>query len=256
LFTDQNEENLTVSSDTRQNLHTYTFDWQPDSITWYVDGTPLRTKNRNETYNSTTQQYHFPQSPARIELSLWPAGLQSNGQGTVDWSGGLVDWNSEYMQNGYYYARFMNVSVECYDPPSGFSNNFGTKAYYYTSTYGTNDTVAIGNNNTVLDSFYATGDDKTINPSASSSGSAASATASVETVPGMSGGGNAGNGGSSSNSGSSSGTGSSSSSQSSSASGGSTSFSQGTGSSSQAPPKVVAGSAVALLGFFVACLIL
>lgn len=268
LELDDNEQNLTVSN-TVQNTHTYTFDWTPDSLTWYIDGNAMRTKNRNETYNSTTGQYHYPQSPARIELSLWPAGLSSNGQGTIEWAGGLVDWNSNAMQNGYYYAMVNDVNVECYNPPSGFSNNHGSDAYYYTTTAGTNDTVATGKNNTQLASFYATGDDPKEDPNASASASAsasgakssASASATPETVPGVSGGGAQGI--SSEDSGSDSGSGSSASaaagSQSTSSSGsGSTSFSQGGGTSgtSQAPPRMVAGSAVALLGFIVACLML
>ncbi|KAK5123034.1 hypothetical protein LTR85_003600 [Meristemomyces frigidus] len=260
-----NEENLTVSN-TLQNTHTYTFDWQPDSITWYIDDVAMRTKNRNDTYNTTTQQYHFPQSPARIELSLWPAGLAANGEGTIDWAGGLVDWNSADMTNGYYYAIVSDVTVECYDPPSTFSQKYGSDAYYYTSTYGTNDTVAIGNNSTELASFYATGDDHSVNPDASASASAsgskstASASATPQTVPGVSGGGNAGNSGTDSSSSGSSNSGSSGSDTSSAASSSSTStsFQQGSGFSgtSQAPPKDMAGSAVALLGFFVACLLM
>ena len=106
---DDNEKNLTVSSDTRQNTHTYEIDWTPDKLTWSVDGVSMRTLDRSSTYNSSTGQYHYPQSPARIQLSLWPAGLQSNGQGTVAWAGGLVDWDSQYMANGYYYARVTDV---------------------------------------------------------------------------------------------------------------------------------------------------
>ncbi|KXL48897.1 glycoside hydrolase family 16 protein [Acidomyces richmondensis BFW] len=247
-----NEENLTVpGGNTREEPHTYTIDWQPDTLTWYVDGTPMRTLNRNTTYNETTQQYHYPQTPSRVELSLWPAGDPSNSQGTIDWAGGVINWDSPYMQNGYYYAIFYNVTVECYSPPPGFSNNFGDKAYYYTSTAATNNTVAIGNNNTILDSFFATGDDPTVGASASAS--AATSTNTPNTVPGISGGGNAGNSGTESSSSSSSSSGGSSSSNSGS---GSSSFQQGTGGTSQAAPKVVAGSAVALLGFFAACLFL
>ena len=251
-------------SNTVSNTHTYTFDWQPDSITWSIDGNVLRTKQRSETYNATTQQYHFPQSPARIELSLWPAGLAGNGDGTIDWAGGLVDWNSQYMSNGYYYAMVNDVTVECYDPPSGFANNHGSKAYYYTSTYGTNDTVATGSNSTELASFYATGDNPKVNPNAASSASgsksSASATATPQTVPGISGGGNAGNSGTGTDTSSSgsSGTESSDSSSSSgtSSSSGSSSFQQGGNTGTSEAPKVAAGSAVALIGFFAACLLL
>ncbi|KAK0284301.1 putative glycosidase CRH2 [Friedmanniomyces endolithicus] len=256
-----NEQPLNVSN-TVQNTHTYTIDWQPDSLTWSIDGIPLRTLNRNDTWNSNTQNYHYPQSPSRIQLSLWPAGLQSNGAGTVAWAGGLVDWNSQYMLNGYYYALVSEVKVQCYNPPSGFSNNHGSKAYYYDNSYGTNDTVATGNNSTELASFFATGDNPSVNPNAAASGTAAAPknSATPETVPGVSGGGAAGIGGTDSSGNAQSGTaaGSAQGSQSSAGSGGSTTFQQGLGGSgtSQAPPKLAAGSAVALLGFFVACLLL
>lgn len=259
---------MTVSN-TVQNTHTYTFDWQPDYLTWSIDGTILRTKYRNETYNSTTGQYHYPQSPAKIELSLWPAGLESNGQGTIDWAGGLVDWNSQYMSNGYYYAQFTDVSVECYDPPSGYLNQ-GSKSYAYTTTAGTNDTVAITNDNTILASFYATGDNPKLDPDASSSASgtatkssaaSASTSAQVESVPGVSGGGVRGDSGTDSSSDSAassaaSAAGATSTATSSSGTSGG-GFSQGTPSDgTNDGARVVAGSLVALVAFFAAAMML
>lgn len=257
------------TSDTRVNVHTYTIDWSEDSVIWSIDGKEMRTLKKSDTWNDTTKSYHFPQTPSRVQLSLWPAGLSSNGEGTIEWAGGLVNWDSsEYMQNGYYYAMVNDISVECYDSPNGGSGN----AYYYTSRAGTNDTVAMGNNNTVLSSFMATGDNPEAGkakPSASQSGNSASAseTKMPESVPGISGGGNAATSnvnpatGESGDSGSTGGSGSSSGTTDSSSSGsGGSSFSQGGGSSgsgsSSDAPKIVAGSAVALLGFFIAALML
>lgn len=272
-FVDDNEKNLTVSN-TVTNTHTYTFDWQPDYIAWSIDGQVQRTKFRNETYNSTSGQYHFPQTPARIQLSLWPAGLAKNGQGTIDWAGGLVDWNSPYMTNGYYYAMVNDVSVDCYDPPAGYKNQ-GSKSYKYTTTYGTNDTVAITNDNTILSSFYASGDNPSYDPNAKSSSTAkasgtktasASAAASTsvmpETVPGVSGVGGHSDDSASSNQqanavSSASGSSATSDSSSGSSSGGSNSFSQGSPSDgTSAGARVAAGSLVALLGFFTAAMML
>lgn len=259
-----NEVNLSVS-DTQANLHTYTIDWTPDQITWSIDGNSMRTVKKSDTYNTTDNTYHYPQTPARVQLSLWPAGLQSNGQGTIDWSGGLVDWNSKYMQNGYYYARVTDVNVQCYNPPSGYKNG-GNAVYYYTDSKGTQDTVATGNNETILSSFYATGDNPSYCPSGCSvSGSTQTATQSAvsmsatpETVPGMSGGGARGDSSSSSSDSSSGSSGSSGSSSGSSGSSGSTSsFDQGLKTSTTTGAATrVAGSAVALLGFFVAALLL
>jgi len=128
----------------------------------------------------------FPQTPARVQLSLWPAGLASNGQGTIDWAGGLVDWNSaDIKNNGYYYAAFQSVIVSCYNATSAPGTNTG-KSYTYSGYAGTNDTVTDGSKDTVLSSFEGTGLDMAAGaPSGTASGATPSTTA--ETVPGLTG---------------------------------------------------------------------
>ncbi len=174
-------------------MHTYTLDWTPDTITWSIDGQEMRVVNRDDTWNSTSNRYDYPQTPSRIMISLWPAGKEGNAEGTIEWGGGLVDWNSPYMQNGYYFAMVSDVSVECYDPPSGATIQ-GSRAYIYNDYAGTNNTVVIVDEDTKLASFYATGERPDYDPRAaakSSSASQAEATAEPtqepETVPGMSG---------------------------------------------------------------------
>lgn len=268
IVPDENMEKL-KTTDSRQNVHTYTIDWQPDQLTWAIDDKVLRTLKKSDTWNETANAYNYPQTPSRIQLSLWPAGLPSNGEGTIEWSGGLVDWDSPYMQNGYYFAMVNDVSVECYDPPSGFSNDFGDKAYYYLNEAGTNNTVAIGNNDTVLASFRATGNDPEFDPDAKASGTSSSKSTSTptnqpETVPGISGGGNAASSGQSpvdteaDDSSSSSSSGSNSVPGGSSNAGSGIAFTQGDGSdgTSEAAPRIIAGSAVALLGFFAVALMM
>ena len=203
-----NGDNSTGLSDVHANMHTYEFDWQPDTITWSIDGNSVRTLNREDTWNATANRYSFPQTPARLQLSLWPAGLSTNGEGTVQWAGGLVDWNSPYMQNGYYYAAFDSVDIDCYDPPSG-ANVTGSKSYVYNDIAATNATVAETNDQVVLGSFLATGTDPEKGAqSASASGSAQ--TSSANTIPGLSGAGSGADGqrGGGSSSSSTSGTGS------------------------------------------------
>ena len=159
-------------------------------------------------------------------------------------------------------------TVECYQPPSGY-RNLGSESYSYMTTAGTNDTVAITNNNTMLASFQATGDNPDYGKVQSASGTktssaAASATASsnANTVPGVSGAGAYANTGSSSSSnsnsdGSSSSSSSSDSSSSSGSSGGSgSSFSQGLTTSSNEGARVVAGSLVALVAFYAAAMMM
>jgi hypothetical protein len=137
--------------------------------------------NRDDTWNATAGRYSYPQTPCQVQLSLWPAGLPSNGEGTIEWGGGLVDWSSSEMTNGYYHADFKNLEMECYDAPSG-ANSTGDKSYVFTSSAMTNNSVSITNQNTVLGSFQATG----LNMDFGKSDSKKNTTGSI---PGQSGGG-------------------------------------------------------------------
>lgn len=154
----QNSANITLSN-TFSNYHTYEIDWTPDEITWKVDGQTGRVKKRSETYNSTDNRYHYPQTPSRVQLSLWPGGLQSNAKGTVDWAGGYVDWESQDIKrNGYYYASFESVEITCYDAKTAPGTNNGV-SYTYNDERGTNDTIVDGEKSTILKSILGTGTD-------------------------------------------------------------------------------------------------
>ncbi len=175
-----------------------------------------------------------------------------------------MDWKSQDVQtNGYYYAMFKDVNVQCYPAPSG-ANVSGKTSYIYTSPSGDNSSVATTDKNTVLKSLLGSGDNPNKDfPSSSSSSSASgtstasaspSASSDVALVPGLTGAGPAvnnhggGNGGSG-NSGSGSGSGSGSSASGTSSAVGSTStagiggFVQGdqTKKSDSAPPKTERG---------------
>lgn len=207
---DNNGVNLAISKgNTFDTYHTYEIDWKPDRTTWSIDGNVMRTVEKSKTYNDTTKSYHYPQTPARVQLSLWPAGSPKNGEGTIAWSGGLVDWSSTDIQtNGYYYALFNDVSVTCYDTPPG-ANVTGSKAYVYNNIAGTESSIAVTDDNTVLKSLLGTGTDMNKDyPQAQSSKASASGSASkiptaslalatptdVATVPGLTGAGPGTNG--------------------------------------------------------------
>ncbi|KAF1837105.1 hypothetical protein BDW02DRAFT_519554 [Decorospora gaudefroyi] len=183
-----NGENLTVpNGNTVEEMHHYCLDWKEDSLTWSINDIDRRTLYRNETWNETAGRWDYPQTPARIMLSLWPAGLPSNAKGTIEWAGGEIDWDSPYMTNGYYAARFSEVTVECYDPPPQAQIK-GKKTYKYTDEAGTNNTVAITDDEIILGSLLGTGEDPG-EPSKSDSQS----TETVAMVPGGNPGGGAGN---------------------------------------------------------------
>jgi beta-glucanase (GH16 family) len=124
---------LSGISDTFANWHTYTVDWQPDQITWAVDGVVKRTKTRASTWNATSGLYNYPQTPSRVQLSVWPGGSASQAQGTIDWAGGAINWSSaDIQQSGYYYAQVQKIDVKCYGPLAGTpKDGAGGVSYIY-----------------------------------------------------------------------------------------------------------------------------
>ena len=143
--------------DTFKNWHDYELRWTPDKIEFVVDGKKERVVERKYTFNSTSNQYEFPQTPSRVQLSLWPGGLESNAKGTIDWAGGEIDWNHADIKNvGYFYAAVESVDVECYKTDSAPGTN-SCKSYSYDDMNGTNDTVVDGDKDTIMASFKASG---------------------------------------------------------------------------------------------------
>jgi endoglucanase len=75
--------------DASEDFHEYAFDWQPDSITWYVDGKPV--------YRATA---NIPSTPGQIMVNLWNVA-DSN----ADWAGKFDDsylpLTAEYLWFGY-----------------------------------------------------------------------------------------------------------------------------------------------------------
>ncbi|RAH68454.1 uncharacterized protein BO66DRAFT_421528 [Aspergillus aculeatinus CBS 121060] len=153
-----NEVNAAVSTGNTYNTwHTYTIDWTPEQLEWQVDGVTMRTLTKNSTYNATSGIYMYPQTPSRLQMSLWPSGLSSEGEGTIEWGGGLVDWNSADMEEyGYYYALYKDITIECYNPPAGTTVD-GDVSYVYTSDTGLSDQILVSGNSTVLYNLEDTG---------------------------------------------------------------------------------------------------
>jgi|SRR5579862_1806303 len=138
-----NSANITNITDTFTDWHTYSVDWTPDQIVWSVDGVAKRTKTRASTWNATSGLYNYPQTPSRVQLSIWPGGASSQAQGTIDWAGGPIDWSGPDIQsNGYYYMQIANVTVKCYSPPAGTQTQGQGKVSY---VYDTNQSLFLNN---------------------------------------------------------------------------------------------------------------
>ncbi|KAI1770443.1 hypothetical protein F4818DRAFT_432911 [Hypoxylon cercidicola] len=184
--------NITGVSNTNEEWHTYEIRWTPDKIEWYVDDKLGRTQQKSSTWNETANQWDFPQSPARVQLSIWPGGDSKNAPGTIDWAGGPIDWESDDIKKDkYYYATVGEVTIECYKTDKAPGTNSG-KSYVYKNAKGTNDTIEDGDANTVLKSLLGTGLDMD-KDYPQQSGSTQSG-GGQEVIPGLSGGGPGTNG--------------------------------------------------------------
>lgn len=170
-----------MSSDTFNDFHEYEIRWTPEQIDWVVDGVVTRTKKKSETWNATANQWNFPQTPSRVQISLWPGGLETNAKGTIDWAGGVIDWNGGDIKDyGYYFATFSEISVKCYNAQSPPGTNKKT-SYYYNHISATNNTVVDSDRKTVLKSFGATGTNMDYDDGTATGGSPS---ASVHSIPG------------------------------------------------------------------------
>lgn len=86
-------------TDTFDNYHDFTISWMPDTLTWLVDGKVVRTLSRTSAVQNGVSQY--PDTPSRVQLSLWPAGINTSAAGTVQWAGGMINWNDpDYVSAG------------------------------------------------------------------------------------------------------------------------------------------------------------
>lgn len=137
-----NSEKIGVSN-THDSYHTYEIDWQPEAIHWSIDGTAVRTLKRDDTYNASTKTYHFPQTPSSIYLSLWPGGSSKNGEGTIQWAGGPIDWSMQELvgKPGYLWAAIDWISIKCYNSPKLPEDPDADNAYIFTSKKGTEKDV-------------------------------------------------------------------------------------------------------------------
>lgn len=110
-------EKLELSSDSFENIHIYEVDWDQDRINWIVDGVVARTLYKEDTWNEEKQRYEYPQTPMRLQVSVWPGGREDADPGTIMWAGGLIDWENspDILEKGQFYATVESIAVTPYE---------------------------------------------------------------------------------------------------------------------------------------------
>lgn len=68
------------------NYHTYTIEWNPDVLTWSLDGNVVRTLTKDNPQG-------FPQTPMQLIAGVWAGGDPDNAPGTIEWAGGQTDFS-------------------------------------------------------------------------------------------------------------------------------------------------------------------
>ncbi|RMZ82970.1 hypothetical protein DV737_g1833, partial [Chaetothyriales sp. CBS 132003] len=75
--------------DPQDNFHNYTVNWTSEKLEWYVDTKLIRTLD----YSDADGGHTFPQTPCDVRLGIWAGGDPKNANGTIEWAGGVVDYD-------------------------------------------------------------------------------------------------------------------------------------------------------------------
>ncbi|KAI1340942.1 hypothetical protein F5Y15DRAFT_36666 [Xylariaceae sp. FL0016] len=154
-----------VATNLTKNFHTFTLDWLPDSLTWSVDGTVIRTLYARDG-DSDTHQY--PQTPARFHLGVWDAGGPDVAWWTVNWAGGSTD------VRGFPYTAYVkSVNIRPYKP---------CPMYKYMDTSGSSGSVKCVDSGITEASSSTTSPSQTNNAPAVPSGAQPVVTSSVQST--------------------------------------------------------------------------
>ncbi|KAK6540261.1 hypothetical protein TWF694_009075 [Orbilia ellipsospora] len=111
-------------ADATGQFHTYVVDWTPDQITWYIDGASVRVLTRASLGDV------YPQTPMQIKFGPWAAGDPSNAPGTVQWSGGPIDYSQ-----GPFDMVVQSLTITDYST--------GASKYRYKDTSGSSGSIEI-----------------------------------------------------------------------------------------------------------------
>lgn len=92
-------------SDASKNFHTWSIEWDTNSIKWEVDGVVVREMTRAQSkahYVPDKKTYgdkvnfpypdYYPQTPMQIKIGAWAGGDPANEPGVIEWADGPTDF--------------------------------------------------------------------------------------------------------------------------------------------------------------------
>ena len=131
-----NMQKQPIGSDSWRDYHKYEIDWNEERIEWIIDGRVVRTLFKRETWDPVRGVFKYPQTPARLDIAVWPGGNENNNPGTIQWAGGLIDWENspDIIQDGQFSAYVREIvmipKANLYDADVGecLREEYGTVA--------------------------------------------------------------------------------------------------------------------------------
>lgn len=148
-------------SSPQTTFHTYTVNWQRDSIQWLIDGSVVRTLTAAEAGD------YFPQTPMRLRIGIWAGGDPNNAPGTIEWAGGKTDYSA-----GPFTMYLKSVKITNANPGSSYS---------YGDNSGSADSIKIDGASAPASSTTSVAPTSTTASSSSTSSSSSSSTSSSST---------------------------------------------------------------------------
>lgn len=97
--------------DNQSGFKQYTLEWTSQQITWYIDGTPIRTLTP-----STAETNQYPQTPMMIKVGAWSGGDPSNAEGTIEWARGPTNY-----ADGPFTMMVSSIAVTDYSTGTSYS---------------------------------------------------------------------------------------------------------------------------------------
>ncbi|TDZ24777.1 putative glycosidase crf1 [Colletotrichum orbiculare MAFF 240422] len=110
-------------------FHTYTIDWNQDSVKWLIDGNLVRELK----YADAKGGSRFPQTPMEVKIGTWVAGRKDAPKGTVEWAGGYTDFTKAPF-NAYY----KSISITDY-----MGGKKAAKQYVYGDRSGSWESIVV-----------------------------------------------------------------------------------------------------------------
>jgi beta-glucanase (GH16 family) len=104
------DKNCQIPEDAQFAFHSYSIEWKPDSIVWYVDGRWCNQINRVD-WPQGNGDWLFPMEKPNVQFGIWDGGFP---EGTRDWTGGLIPWESPESDQGYEHTVAW-VRTECWE---------------------------------------------------------------------------------------------------------------------------------------------